>query len=523
MKGLKIFLICLLLTSLNTQEIAEEDHVLVLTEANFDSAIAKYEMLLVKFYAPWCGHCKTMAPEFSNAAQQLKKTEGNKVTLAKVDATIEAKLAERYNIEGFPTLKWFQNTRESDYNGGRKAEDIIEWVVKKSGPSVVELKGHEDFQELLTKSQAVVVFYGKNEGAVWEAYHEASQVADNMVFTFITCPDVATKHNQVANDIVLHKTYDDNKNVYDSAKEHNLENIIEFIEENSMRLVSGFNDKSAEFIFGKSKTGLFLYRDNENEATKGLDAIMQEVAPEHKGKVYFIATGIKGELEEKLGEYIGITENMLPRLMIHDIKESEVLKYTLDKEITAENVRQFLLEYNNGTLNAEYKSEELPTEEESGKNVKKVVGKNFNEIVRNGDKDVLLKWHAPWCQHCQKLASVWENIASKFADHPSIVFAEIDATANEIPGETIEGYPTLRFYSHANKEHVDFSDSRSEFSILNFIKSQTLKHPVPEDIVFEPTEEDNQEEIEGGSEDSEEGDQEDLDENSSESETEQDL
>jgi protein disulfide-isomerase A1 len=521
MKGLKIFLICILLTSLNTQEIVEEDHVLVLNESNFDMALAKYEFLLVEFYAPWCGHCKTMAPEFSSASEQLKKTEKG-ITLAKVDATVETKLAERYNVEGFPTLKWFHQTRESDYNGGRKAEDILEWVLKKSGPSVKELKDHEEFQTLLTQNEAVVVFYGKNEGAVWEAYNEAAQISDNVVYAFITCPDVATQHNQKENDIVLHKTYDDNKNVYDATNEHNLENIIEFIEENLMRLVSSFNDKSAEFIFGKSKTGLFLYRDSENETQKNLDTIMQEIAPEHKGKISFVATGIKGELEEKLGEYIGITENMLPRLMIHDIKESEVLKYTLDKEITADNVREFIRDYNDNKLQAEYKSEELPTEEENNKLVKKVVSKNFKEIVHNADKDVLLKWHAPWCQHCQKLATIWEEIAAKFADHPSIVFADIDATANEIPGETIEGYPTLRFYSHANKEHVDFSDNRSGFSILNFLKTQNLKHPVPEDIVFEPTEEDNkQEEEHEGEED--EDDQETGDDLDEETQPEEDL
>jgi len=487
---------------MKTQEISEEENVLVLNESNFDMALAKYEFLLVEFYAPWCGHCKTLAPEYSSAALELKSND--KIALAKIDATVETKLAERFNVEGFPTLKFFNNAKEHDYNGGRKSEDIVGWVLKKTGPSVEELKSHSEFQELLTSNNAVVVFYGKNEGATWEAYNEAAQMSENTVWTFTTCPDIATQHNVKAEDIVLHKTYDDNKNVFDFTKEHNIENIIEFVEENSMRLVSGFNDKSAEFIFGKSKTGLFLYRNPETQ--KDLDSVMQEVAPEYKGKVYFIATGVTGDLEEKLAEYIGITENMLPRLMIHDIKESEVLKYTLDKEINSANVRQFLQDYTDNKLQAEYKSEELPTEEERlNKNVVKVTGKSYNDIVKNSEKDVVLKWHAPWCQHCQKLAEKWEIIAEKFKDHPSIVFAEIDATANEIPGETIEGYPTLRFYSHANKEHVDFSDNRSEFAILNFLKSQNLKHPVPEDIVFEPSADDaGNEEVDGENDQEEE-------------------
>jgi len=56
------------------------------------------------------------------------------VPLAKVDATVEKTLAERFGIQGFPTLFWFKNGVKSDYSGGRTKDTIINWVVKKSGP-----------------------------------------------------------------------------------------------------------------------------------------------------------------------------------------------------------------------------------------------------------------------------------------------------------------------------------------------------------------------------------------------------
>ena len=99
MKCLWGIVACLSLSALADAMIAVEEGVLVLTEDNFQSAIESHSQLLVEFYAPWCGHCKKLAPEYSSAAQQLAE-KGAEAKLAKVDATEHKELGQKFGVKG---------------------------------------------------------------------------------------------------------------------------------------------------------------------------------------------------------------------------------------------------------------------------------------------------------------------------------------------------------------------------------------------------------------------------------------
>ena len=118
------------------QKTADSDDgkdVIELTDDNFDSTVFNDEnMWLVAFYAPWCGHCKQLLPEWNAAATQLRGT----VKIAKLDATVHQKLAERYQIQGYPTIKIFapgkgEDKKVEEYEGPRHTSGIVQYALDK--------------------------------------------------------------------------------------------------------------------------------------------------------------------------------------------------------------------------------------------------------------------------------------------------------------------------------------------------------------------------------------------------------
>lgn len=105
---MKYFTLLILLNTLSFEEVSQDENVFVLTDANFKDFVNSKKYVLVKFYAPWCGHCKTMAPGYAKLAKRVHG-ESEEVFIAKLDATEQKTIASEYSIQGFPTLKFFIN------------------------------------------------------------------------------------------------------------------------------------------------------------------------------------------------------------------------------------------------------------------------------------------------------------------------------------------------------------------------------------------------------------------------------
>jgi protein disulfide-isomerase A1 len=460
------------------------DDVIVLTDANYDEEVAKHEHLLIEFYAPWCGHCQTLAPEYSKAATILKE-EG--LHLAKIDATANEGLAKRFEVQGFPTIKYYKKGEYSEYHGGRTTEDIVQWFRKKVGPVSKESSGPAEIEELRTKHSVLVVFFGENPEKFRTFIDVASHIED-INFAHCKSKECIDKYEvKTPYEVRLFKHFDEGVSrlfAFDTSDELRI-----FIEESSVPLVAHFDERIADYIFGKNKNALFFLRA-DNDHTH--DDLIKELAAENRGKLIFVACDIKGELEARLAEYFGLTDQDLPHIRIVSVKaDDDVPVFVFREPINEDNLRTFIKDFNEGKLEPFFKSDPVPETQEGPVYV--LVGKTFTQEVLESGKNVLVEFYAPWCGFCQKLEPQYNKLAEAYKGVSNLMIAKIDSTANEAEGAVIEGFPTIKLYKAGDRKPINFEGAASGSALSKF-----LNENLGLDIVYVPGDEEKEAETQEG-------------------------
>ena len=452
------------------EEFPVENDITVLTEATFDKALEKYEHMLVMFYAPWCGHCKKFKPELEKAAAVLRKEN---LIVAKVDATAEKKLAEKYQVRGYPTVKFFKKGVATEYTAGRREQDVINWVRKKSGPPTKVLKTVEEVENFQKENEVCAVYFGKDADEL-KVYESVALKVEDYPFGVVEDEEVAKKFNAKQRSVVLFKKFDEKRNDLTTVKEKELD---EFLNKYSEKRVGSFDDKVTEKVFGKNQPAIVYFGekgDKWNEAEKLMEVIADKVGT----KLKVVMTEIKEGMGMRVAEYIGVKKENLPSVRIIDTR-NDIKKYIMEGDINEKNILDFIDGWEKGKLKRHLKTQEEP--KDNNGDIFVVVGKSFQKEVIDNDKDVMLVFYAPWCGHCKQLLPKYEEAAKKLkAKNPKIVLAKMDATENEIESVTITGFPTIKFYPGNKKsaKPMDYNGERTTEGIIKFLQTNAYNKVV---------------------------------------------
>jgi len=174
----------------------------------------------------------------------------------------------------------------------------------------------------------------------------------------------------------------------------------------------------------------------------------------------FVVSGTENGIQQRLAEFVGVTSADAPTIRLLSPGE-EMRKFVFPgalDTVSVHAIKSYIDEFKAGSLRPHLKSEAEP--EDNNGPVKILTGNNFHSIVHDSSKDVLVKYYAPWCGHCKSLAPVWEELGVATSQINDLVIAKFDATANEVEGLSIRGYPTLKFYPKGDKSGQDYDGDR---------------------------------------------------------------
>lgn len=327
-----------------------------------------------------------MAPEFSKAAKTLEKEN---IFLAQVDCTVQKKLAKRFGIHGYPTMKLFSKGKEYPYRGKRTEGDIVSWMRKRTSEDIIKsLTSEKEIEEFKQSKKICLIYFGDNKEELNEI--EAAVLEnEDLSFGQVTDNNLFGLYNVSSGQIVLYKKYDELQNIYQEKKIRK-DYIEHFFNQHSVPLVVKQSDKAYDLIMKKKRPSVILFRNGDDAKAKELDEIMTRIADKFKGKPQIIITDIKSESEAKLAKIFGIKKAHLPTLRgVEFIGHLRKFKY--EKEITYETVNKFIEDWRTYRTEPYVISEEVPKEQTGP--VYKLVGNTFNKEVIQSDKDVLVKFY----------------------------------------------------------------------------------------------------------------------------------
>lgn len=311
--------------------------------------------------------------------------------MAKVDATEESELAEEFQVRGYPTLKFFRNGSPIDYNGGRQADDIVTWLIKKTGPAAKDLTTVELAEEFIKDNQvAVIGFFTDLESAEAKAFTTSANAVDEYPFGITSSVDVFKKYETESGKIILFKQFDEGKAVFDGTFDE--ASIKKFVTSEAMPLIVDFNHDSAQKIFGGDiKSHLLFFLSKEAGHFEKYAEPAKDIAKQYRDKILFVTINSDEEDHNRILEFFGMKKEEIPSMRIIQLQEDMAKFKPTKADLSVDAIKDFVQSFLDGKLKQHLLSQELP-EDWDKTPVKTLVSTNFDEVAFDKTKDVLVEF-----------------------------------------------------------------------------------------------------------------------------------
>lgn len=442
-----------------------------MNDGNHESIISNYDYVLVYFYVPWCNPCHRVTQEFEKASLRIKSLDQS-ITLVKVNAAENSLLKQKFNIIEYPTFKFFAVGVELPYKGGDTEDEIFKWMRFRAYSSTKQLNSLQELEELQSNNEVLIVYIGQKDES-FKIFDKITKTYDHLNFAHYFL-DPEREDNKLNEVVVIKNEF---KALYKPEKFSFIE-LRAFIERNQKGIILPLDKYHAYKIFNENKPGLVLLLDDSPKSDQALANLKTVLSENLETKSEFIAYfgNYDQEYSRTFMKLFDINKEDLPQIRIVSPRKNSK---NVDKFeppnlalLTSGYISLFCELFQAGSLKKLLKSQPIPLN--NNNKVKELVGKNFESIVYDDKKDVLVNFYARWCHHCQFFERTFNELADKISYNENILLVKIDASENEVDEIEIKTYPTIKFFpANSKKIPIDYNGNRDFQNLLGFLKTHS--------------------------------------------------
>jgi len=224
---------------------------------------------LIKFHAPWCGHCRHFEPVYEEIAQEIQLLandvdEFRNIHIVRIDATVHSDVANYYDIRGFPTLKFIRQSDVITYENDRSKSAIFEFLRRVNGPAIRWISSSETFHQLRRENPIFFLLVSTTNDSLATEYEDIARRYRSEVYFYATNISIDAIGHSLTDDSQVfsiqiddiyryesnsyHKTLDDFvvKERISTFPQISSSNIRDVISTKKILIIYAFDDKTGD-------------------------------------------------------------------------------------------------------------------------------------------------------------------------------------------------------------------------------------------------------------------------------------
>ena len=392
--------------SYNESEIEEEDpfkdynftNVLSYDDTNY-TLLEKNEINFILFYSQYCYHCHKFLPTFIEAANYCKEQK-LKVVFSRIDANLNEKASEAYQIRSYPTVYLVLKGKKHKYEGYRTKDALINFMNKKLNDEIFKINKLEEINEYQKITPILLLSTIKDKSSqIFKYFYDYAK--NSYEYNFLSClsEECLKKYGE---DIILYKNFDEKEvsyvKSYGKLSDAKNSSIPYFISIFAMECGSMLTVDSLDALIRYNKTGFFYVRNSSDEENVKYDKLFKELGKElRKDNTYAFVCDTGEIYQSNIQDAFSIHEGDLPAVFYYQQNTPDPaaknklysLRHLDMKKVSIESLMKFVIDIKKGKLKRDLYS--MPVSECKMINgMRRVVGKTFDQYVTDEKRNVFL-------------------------------------------------------------------------------------------------------------------------------------